>query len=368
MTRIRVELTGAAALPYDVVVQAGSLRELGSIAPLVAPAHRYAVITDDIVARHWAEPLLDGLASAGLAATLLSFAAGETSKTRETWAELTDQMLGKGLGRDTTVIALGGGVVGDVAGFVAATYMRGVPLIQVPTTLLAMIDASIGGKTGVDAPAGKNLIGAFHQPSIVVIDPEVLMTLPADQLRGGLAEAVKHGAIADRAYFEWILEVADELLAGDTALLGALIDGSVRIKAAVVSADPREEGQRAALNFGHTIGHAIERALDYGLHHGHAVALGMIAEAEIGERAGITAQQTRDRLSQAIETLNLPLRVPAGLNAGQVQELVRLDKKARLGVARYSLISEIGKIAYADRSWTFPIEDHLVVEALRTIL
>jgi 3-dehydroquinate synthase len=369
MTRIRVEITGTSAQPYDVVVQAGSLREVASHARQVAPAHRYAVITDDTVAALWAEPMLDSFASAGLAASLITFPAGEEKKTRVTWAQLTDRMLELGFGRDTTVVALGGGVVGDLAGFVAATFMRGLPVIQVPTTLLAMVDASIGGKTGVDAPAGKNLVGAFHQPGIVVIDPEVLSTLPADQLRGGLAEALKHGAIADGSYFDWIVESADSLIATDAALLTPMIDGSVRIKAGFVSADPTETGPRAALNFGHTIGHAIEHALDYGVHHGQCIALGMLVEACIGEMIGVTKPGTRERLREAIDATGLAVQMPRNLTAGEVLDLMRRDKKARQGAVRFSLISEIGTTARGDGGgWTFPVDDRLIAEAWTTIL
>src|SRR5690606_4159708 len=194
----------------------------------------------------------------------------------------------RGFGRDCCVIALGGGVAGDIAGFVAATYMRGVPFVQLPTTLLAMIDASVGGKTGVDTAAGKNLVGAFHAPRIVIIDPLTLRTLPETELRSGLAEAVKHGAILDAAYFDWIADHVDDLLARDHAALEYLIARSVDLKANVVSEDPLESDRRAILNFGHTVGHALERCTNYRLPHGFAVSAGMCAEAALGQAAGFT--------------------------------------------------------------------------------
>src|SRR3954464_8022967 len=188
---------------YRVTIGAGLRHELGVLVASAGPGHHYPVITDDQVAPHYADAALASLSRHGRA-SVHRMPAGEAHKTRETWALLTDKLLDTGCGRDTTIVAVGGGVVGDVAGFVAATYMRGIPVVQVPTSLLAMIDASIGGKTGIDAPAGKNLIGAFHQPQLVIIDPELLRSLPGDELRFGLAEAIKHGAIADADYLTWI--------------------------------------------------------------------------------------------------------------------------------------------------------------------
>ena len=211
--------------------------------------------------------------------------AGRASKTREQWARLTDALLEQGFGRDSGIVALGGGVAGDLAGFVAATYMRGLPYVQVPTTLLAMLDASVGGKTGVDTPQGKNLIGAFHPPAAVIADPLVLGTLPERDFRGGMAEAVKHGLIADAAYFAWMERNADALLRRDQAALTRLVRRSVEIKAEVVSGDEREAGRRAILNAGHTVAHALEHATAYALPHGEAVALGLVAECALAERS-----------------------------------------------------------------------------------
>lgn len=339
-----------------ITIQPGSLTRLAEHARRAAPAHRYVVITDSNVEPLWGRSAADALRNAGLQADLLSFAAGEANKTRDTWATLTDRMLALGVGRDAAVIAVGGGVVGDVAGFVAATYMRGLPVIQVPTTLLAMIDASIGGKTGVDSPAGKNLIGAFHQPALVFIDTETLSTLPESELINGMAEAVKHGAIADRAYFD--------------ALLGsrsypAIVEGSIRIKQSFVEQDPREQGARAALNFGHTIGHALELATGYALPHGHAVAIGMVIEARLGERIGVSAPGTGSELERALTLVGLPTRLPRGLPPLDTQ----LDKKARAGRARFVLLAHIGEVARgADGGWTFELDPSLVSAVLSDAL
>ncbi|HEV2131034.1 MAG TPA: 3-dehydroquinate synthase family protein, partial [Longimicrobiaceae bacterium] len=260
--RVSVPVAGASS-EYEILVGAGLQRTLPEILTRCCPAHRYALITDERVRDLYGISTLEALRGAALQATLFAFPAGEEHKTRESWAAVTDAMLTAGIGRDGAVLALGGGVPGDLAGFVAATYMRGLPWVQLPTTLLAMIDASIGGKTGVDAPAGKNLVGAFHPPRLVVADTELLRSLPLAQLRAGLAEAVKHGAIADAAYLRWIVDAGEALLAAEAESLLRLVVRSIEIKADVVARDERESGPRKMLNFGHTLGHAIEAASHY---------------------------------------------------------------------------------------------------------
>lgn len=359
METIRVE-TEARPASYDVIIQAGALRRLGELVRAAAPAHRYVVIADSQVERHWGVTALAALEQAGLRADLLSFPQGEAHKTRETWSALTDRMLGLGVGRDSVVVALGGGVTGDVAGFVAATYMRGLPCVQVPTSLLAMIDAAVGGKTGVDAPAGKNLIGAFLQPRLVLIDPETLDTLPQAQLVNGLAEAVKHGAIADQSYFHWL--GSESALETREARL-RLIGDSVRIKAGFVAADVFENGPRAALNFGHTIGHALELASGFELAHGQAVSIGMVTEATLGERLGITVPGTARELAAVLRNCGLDSALPAGSAAAMTATL--LDKKARGGKSRFVLLSGIGTVARpADGAWSFEADPALVAEVI----
>jgi 3-dehydroquinate synthase len=348
----RVEVVPHAPRGYDVLVRAGALEDLAVLAAAHAPAARYIIIAPDDVAALYGRRVTACFAAAGAAADLLEFAAGEAHKTRATWAALTDRMLALRCGRDTTVVAVGGGVAGDLAGFVAATYMRGVPVIQVPTTLLAMIDASVGGKTGVDTDAGKNLVGAFHPPHLVVADPEVLRTLPPQEVRAGMAEAIKHGAMLDAAYFAWIERHADALLALDMPALEELITASVRIKAGIVMQDPWEHGIRAVLNFGHTIGHALELQAGYTLLHGCAVAVGMTVEAALGEAAGITRPGTRQRVAALAERMGLPTS-PHALRAGELLEAMRLDKKARAARPRFALPSCIGEPARTDDGlWT----------------
>jgi 3-dehydroquinate synthase len=350
---------------YEIRLGAGRLRALPAMLETVSPAARYAVISDDVVAALLGRQVCSSLAAAGTRADLFAFPAGEQHKTRATWADLSDRMLAAGLGRDCAVVALGGGVVGDVAGFVAATYMRGVPVVQVPTTLLAMIDASIGGKTGVDTPAGKNLIGAFHPPRAVLIDPEVLSTLPAEHLRAGLAEAVKHGAIADAAYLTWIDGAGEALLRAEPAALTELIRRSVEIKARFVAEDEYERGPRKLLNFGHTVGHAVETLSDYRLLHGAAVAIGMVAEARIGERLGWTEPGTASALAAMLASLGLPTCAPAEYSPEAVVQATRTDKKARAGQVEYALIERLGAGLAREGRWAQPVPDEVVVEVVR---
>ncbi|MDE3127949.1 MAG: 3-dehydroquinate synthase, partial [Gemmatimonadota bacterium] len=299
-------------------------------------------------------------------ADVFTIPAGERYKTRETWGAVTDQMLDAGLGRDAAVIALGGGVVGDLAGFVAATFMRGIPLVQVPTTLLAMLDASIGGKTAVDTPAGKNLVGAFHQPAAVIADPAVLATLPIAQYRAGITEALKHGVIAEAAHFEAVAATAAAMgrRRPDERAISAIIARSVEIKSAVVYGDYRESGRRKTLNFGHTIGHAIEHLSGYSLLHGEAVAIGMCLEATIAERLGVAAPGTADRIRNACAAAELPTERPRDLAPEAILRATQGDKKGRAGRAEYALPAAIGTMAFADRGWAAPVDDDVVLAAL----
>jgi 3-dehydroquinate synthase len=298
---------------------------------------------------------------------VLMIPAGESHKTRETWSHLTDQMLSKRYGRDSAVIALGGGVIGDLAGFVAATFMRGIPVVQLPTTLVAMVDASIGGKTAVDTFAGKNLVGVFHPPAAVLIDPQLLATLPLRELRAGFAEVVKHGVIADESYLREVASGAAELLSahgstGDRML--SLIVRSVEIKAEVVSRDEREEGLRKVLNFGHTIGHAVEMLSGFSLLHGEAVAIGMVLESRLAERIGLAQDGTAATVTRTLEAAGLPTNLPRGFEADAVIEAMLSDKKGRSGKTRFALPLRIGAMAGADTGWTVSVSDDQLREVL----
>lgn len=353
---------------YRARVAPGLLDRVGAVARERAPAHRFAIITDDQVGPYYAGRVAASFGASG-ASMVLTVPAGEAQKTRETWARLTDALLGAGFGRDSAIVALGGGVIGDLAGFVAATFMRGIPYVQVPTTLLAMVDASIGGKTGVDTAAGKNLVGAFHQPAAVLADPQTLETLPIAHLRAGLAEVIKHGVIADAQYFTHVTAGASRILdrRGDEWLdaVTALVVRSIEIKADVVNRDERESGLRKTLNFGHTLGHAIEVCGSYSMLHGEAVAVGMVLESALAERAAIAQPGTRDHVDDAVRSVGLPSTRPAEYQPAQLLAATRTDKKARAGVVEYALPLRIGAMAGAERGWGSPVSDELVLEVLK---
>ncbi len=356
MKRVAIHPAPAPAHAYDVIIEPGVLNDIASLLRDHAPAARYAMITDDTVRELHAERVYAQLCDAGLDVKLYSFPAGEPYKTRATWTSLSDGLSADGFGRDACVLAMGGGVVGDLGGFVAATYLRGVPCVQIPTTLLSMLDASVGGKTGVDTEHGKNLIGSFHQPLLVVIDPTVVWTQePADMIAGA-AEAVKHGAIIDAEYLMWIEAHADALKACDGDALTHLITRSVEIKASIVARDPFEQGERAILNFGHTVGHAVERATHYAMSHGHAVACGMVAEARLGERAHITGSGTADTIARVLSALGLPTAIPSDVDRGEIEAYSASDKKNRGGRVRYVALEEIGRVARsADGGFTLEL-------------
>ena len=357
---IRVPLREQRDASYDILIGPGLLAELPALLKRHCPAAAYAVITDSHVAKLYGEAVV-----ATLPAQLFSFPAGEWNKTRETWASLSDRMLAAHFGRDCAVIALGGGVVGDVAGFLAATYLRGVPYVQVPTSLLAMIDSSIGGKTGVDVPAGKNLLGAFHQPRLVAADLNLLASLPPVQLSAGLAEAVKHGVIADAEYFTFLERDYAAIVAKHAAALERVVRRSVEIKAAVVAEDEREAGRRAILNFGHTIGHAIEATAKYEALHGEAVAIGMVYEARLAEALGVAGAGTAERIMRLLERFRLPLERPDGASANDLIEAMRGDKKVRGGAIRFALPTGVGAMHRdAQHGWTVAVPEERIAKVL----
>jgi len=348
---------------YRVLIEPGALRRLPELLAAHAPAHRYALVADSNVAPLYGVEAARACEAAGVQADLFVFPAGERQKTRQWWAILTDRLLSAGLGRDIVVVAIGGGVTGDLAGFVAATYLRGVPLVQVPTSVVAMVDASVGGKTGVDLPTGKNLVGAFHPPRLVVADPETVATLPVGERAEGLAEAVKHGAIADAGYLSELVAGAAALLSGDPTAICSAVCRSVELKAGIVSADEREDGLRQVLNFGHTLGHALEVACSYQMGHGTAVAAGMILEARLGERLGVTEPGTAGRIQEALgcfglRSIPLPPSVPA------LMGLLGTDKKARRGEVHFVLLARLGEVARGGEGWSHRVPARLVEEVL----
>jgi 3-dehydroquinate synthase len=335
---------------YDVRVGTGLRQGVGPFLGERGEVSSAAVVSDSNVAAIYADDVLGSLRAANLPAGLVTFPAGEQHKHLSTCSDLYDALfaLKPPLDRSSVIVALGGGVPGDVAGFIAATLLRGIRFVQVPTTLLADVDASVGGKTGIDHPAGKNLIGAFHQPAGVLIDVETLSTLPPEQLRSGLAECVKHAVIRDATLLDFIEDQAEALLDCQAQAMGELIARNVEIKAAVVSADERETGLRAILNYGHTFGHAIEAAAGYGnLTHGAAVGLGMVAANRVAVSRGWLDASVAGRIETVLARLDLPTR-RAGLEVDDLHHRMLHDKKTRGGRIKFLLPVGLGQVRIVD--------------------
>lgn len=324
--------------PYDVRVRSGGLDACGSLLRRRGLKDPLALVSDDRVMPHHGERLRAALEAAGYRVVPVTLPAGEEHKTLRSLETLWSAFLQGGLERGSTVIALGGGVIGDLAGFAAATYMRGVRWAAVPTTLLAMVDASLGGKTGADLPQGKNLIGAFHPPALVLADPQTLETLPEEEIRAGLAEVVKHGILADPELFYLCEQGWDTVL----GRMGEVIRRGMAVKVGFIERDPYEKGERAALNLGHTVGHAIERASGYRLRHGEAVAIGLVVEAQLAEQYGIARRGLAERIVTCLQGLGLPTRIPAGLDVNAFRAALQVDKKNADGRVRFALPEDIG--------------------------
>lgn len=304
---------------------------------------RVLIVTDQTVADLYLDRVKKAL-DGRRAVRELVLPAGEEHKTVESWQAVLDALVAHRAQRDATVIALGGGVIGDLAGFGAACYMRGIRVVQIPTTLLAQVDAAVGGKTGVNHSAGKNLIGAFHQPAAVVADADVLTSLGDRDYRAGLAEVVKYGAIRDARFFAWLETNAEALSARLPDTLVDAVHASVRNKGEVVAADVHEAGERALLNFGHTFGHALETATEYRRYrHGEAVSIGMVLAARLSEYLGLAPTGTRDRIESLLETLGLPVKLPEEIDRNRLLQLMRLDKKNRADQIRVVALTGIGQ-------------------------
>jgi 3-dehydroquinate synthase len=353
--RVSVEL---GARSYEIEVVTGLPEGFGPFARRAlerswsgSACRRAVIITDsNVAARSIPAEYQRALDSVGIAAETVIVPPGESSKSLEQAGRLYDELAARSADRHTLVVALGGGVVGDLAGFVAATFTRGLPLIMVPTTLLAQVDSSVGGKVGINHARAKNLIGAFYQPLGVWIDTETLATLPDREFRSGLAEVVKYGVIASEAFFSFLEQNAERILARAPQPLEQIIVESCRIKARVVARDEREEGaDRAMLNFGHTIAHAVENATGYDgrFLHGEAVAIGMVAESRLAEQLGWTTRDVVPRLAHLLERFGLPVKAP-GLDLGTLKRAMGRDKKNRLGKIRFVLPREIGRVELTD--------------------
>jgi len=341
---------------YPIYIGTGLLARLHEFVLPLAPTS-VTIVTNDVVATLYGEQACSALASV-VATTVTEIKDGECHKHLDTVAHVMNALVRSRVDRRGIIVALGGGVVGDVAGFAASIYMRGIRYVQVPTTLLAQVDSSIGGKTGVNHPEGKNLIGAFHQPSAVVSDIDTLRTLPARQVSAGLAEVIKHGLIADAAYFERMSVSIDAMRAGDADSLAEAVAGSCEIKAAIVARDERESGERALLNLGHTFGHAIEAMTGYSSWlHGEAVGCGLVLAAKVSQALELLPDSEAQRIVQAVTRAGLPTRVE-GLAAKDAVETMRGDKKSIAGEVRFIVIEGIGKAVQRT------VPEHLVVQAL----
>jgi 3-dehydroquinate synthase len=327
---------------YTIVVESDALGTVGARLRDLGVGQRVALVSDAAVLRLHGERVRASVERAGFVISTVEVPDGEAAKTLAVAERCWNALLEAGLDRSSTVLALGGGTVGDVAGFVAATYMRGVNLVQLPTTVLAQVDASIGGKTAINHPKAKNLIGAFHQPRLVIADPAVVQTMNDRPFRSGLAEMAKHGAVLDAEYFAELERDAGKLIARDLDALERAIAGSCRLKAWVVERDEKEAELRAVLNYGHTIGHALEAVTHYErLTHGEAVALGIVAEARLAERRGIAGPETTRRQEALLAALQLPVRV-SGIDGEAVIAAIAHDKKSRDGRVPFVLAPSIG--------------------------
>ncbi len=329
---------------YEILINAGLLATPAAWQGLPA-ATQAVIVTNPTVDALYGAALQAALASHHKQVTRLLLPDGEAHKTWSSLNLIFDHLLGHGCDRKTVLYALGGGVVGDMTGFAAASYMRGVPFVQVPTTLLAQVDSSVGGKTAINHPLGKNMIGAFYQPVRVLCDLDTLATLPARELAAGLAEVIKYGPIADMAFLDWIEACMPALLARERGALAHAVQRSCEIKADVVGQDERESGLRAILNFGHTFGHAIEAGMGYGAWlHGEAVGCGMVMAADLSAELGLVPREFAHRLARTIEAAGLPVRAPA-MPAERWLELMRVDKKAEGGEIRFVVIDGPGHAA-----------------------
>ncbi len=335
--RFRVSGMGPA---YDVIVEQGGIDRLGELLLERSLNGPVAIVTESNVGPLYAERAAKTLRAAGYETMVVSVPAGEAHKTLDSIQQMWRGFLQAGLDRRSTVVALGGGVAGDMAGFAASTFMRGVSWVGVPTSLLAMVDASLGGKTGIDLPEGKNLIGAFHPPSLVLADPGLLASLPEAELRSGLAEVVKHGIISDPGLFE-LCAAGYEAVKSD---LAGIVRRAMAVKIAVIEADPYERGLRAALNLGHTVGHAVELVSEFKLRHGEAIAIGTVVEARLAERLGKAQAGLGEQIAVTFAELGLPTQIPPELPREAILQAMKVDKKKASGVVRFALPVAIGKV------------------------
>ncbi len=344
---------------YPIFIEDGIMENIGVDLASRKIASQFAVIADDHVASLYGSTLMSSLEAAGIKAELLTFPRGEASKNLQVFAELSSRLARMGLDRSSGLIALGGGVTGDLTGFLASSYMRGIPFVQVPTTLLSQVDSSVGGKTGVDIPEGKNLVGAFYQPKAVYIDSAVLTTLPVEELLGGIAEVIKYGVIRDFDFYLFLERNLDAILALQPDIVQEMIGTCCRIKAEVVAEDEREAEVRRILNFGHTIGHAVEAASNFALIHGHAVAIGMVAALRLAVASGLCKRKEAGRVATLIHAYGLPTEIPQEMDRTAIKAFIKTDKKSIGGSVFYVLPVTIGKVIISNEVTEEQLDDVL---------
>ncbi len=349
-----MEVTIPVELPtsrYSVVIQPQGLQHLGEKCRQLKLGEKIIVVSNPVIFEHYGTTVVESLDAAGFQVNTCILPAGEQYKNFDSLQKIYDAAIDQQLERSSTLLALGGGVIGDMTGFAASSWLRGINFIQVPTSLLAMVDASIGGKTGINHPRGKNLIGAFYQPRLVMIDPEVLQTLPEREFRAGMAEVIKYGIIWDAELLAMLekTEQLDTLAALDLQLVSEILRRSAQAKVDVVSQDEKEAGLRAILNYGHTIGHAVESLTGYKVvNHGEAVAIGMVAAGKLAVAAQMWSQADTDRQDAVIQKTGLPTQLPIGMEIDQIVAALFLDKKVQAGRVRFVLPTKIGHAIVTD--------------------
>lgn len=334
---------------YPILIADGCLKVIGEDIRSRQIAKRYGVVADDLVADLYGDAVMASLKDAGVDAELVLFPHGEANKTLQTIGDLAGKLARLGFDRQDALLGLGGGVTGDITGFLASSYMRGIPFVQLPTTLLAQVDSSVGGKTGVDIPEGKNLIGAFYQPRAVYIDISVLKTLPRQELLGGLAEVIKYGVIRDEEFFHFLGDNRQGILNLYPELIKKTVHTCCEIKSTVVSEDEREVGSRRILNYGHTIGHAVEGASDYSIIHGLAVSIGMVAAARLAVLNGLLTKDACSDIVNILQSYAMPVEVPDALDRTRIKRYLLSDKKTVGGKIFFVLPTTIGKTVITDK-------------------
>ncbi len=364
----KVELPQPEAVKYKVDIGTGLLKKIPSLLGTLHPVSRYVIITDNTMKDIFGVQLIKELKKAGLQADIITFQSGEKNKTEETHSKLTHKMLQKKCGRDTMIIALGGGVVGDTAGYVAATYMRGIPYVNIPTSFLAMVDSSIGGKVGIDTPFGKNLIGAFWHPEAVIIDIDCIKKLPHGQLVNGLMESIKIFLTYDKGMFEVVENNWKKVLKKDLGLLQKIIARSIELKIGVVTRDEHEANERMVVNWGHTIGHAIEHLSNFSFGHGYCVGYGILVESKIAELMGVLSTEDFEKVCKAMNQFGITKKALKDIlkkfSTRAIIKQTLIDKKSRNGKVKYVLLEKIGSVKTTKEMFGHEVDKSTVTKAL----